>query len=256
LTAGCHAPIRDTKPKGERRGVGPPVGPIVEAVVGLVLTLVPRAAHRVGSTALRETAMRRLTAFLLVVVTVVFNQSRLPAADKESPTDLYPLKLGNKWHYRVDGGAREGTMVIHIAKIEKIDDQMLARLEGVVRGKTVISEHLASTEKGVFRHRINGIEISPALCLIKYPVKDGESWETEIKVGEEMAKAVCRVGKDEIEVPAGKYKTVTVKVDIEQDGAKFTSTYWFVAGVGIVKQTFDIGGVKATLELEKFEAGK
>jgi hypothetical protein len=74
--------------------------------------------------------------------------------------------------------------------------------------------------------------------LLKFPVKTGESWENEYRVGEEMAKLTCRVGSEEVEVPAGKYQAVTAHLDvIDVNGRKTSITYWFAEGVGVVKQT-------------------
>src|SRR5262245_15962572 len=117
------------------------------------------------------------------------------------------------------------------------------------------SEHLSSTAKGVFRHRYIGSEFSPPICLLKFPVKQGESWEAETRSGEQKMKVTCRVGTEEVEWPAGKYLTSTVQVDVEAGDMKTRSTYWLAAGVGAVKQFHDVGGKTITLELERFEAG-
>ncbi len=177
-------------------------------------------------------------------------------ADGEKP-DYYPLKVGAKWHYRLKAAGQDNAkIVLQLAKFETIDGQRLGRMETVANGSVVASEHLASTAKGVFRHRFNGIEVMQPLCLLKYPVKDGESWDSAFSVGTEKATATCRVGREEIEVPAGKFKAVTVRVIADTGGMKISTTYWFVAGMGVVKQTADIAGNAIQLELEKHEKGK
>jgi hypothetical protein len=201
--------------------------------------------------------MGKLAGLLVVLAIAAPGPRPVTAADKEAPPDYYPLKVGTKWHYRVKTDDAEAKQMINrIAKIEKIDGKLLALLETVADDKVVATEHLSTTAKGVFRHRFNEMEISPPLCLLKYPVKKGESWESETKFGDTKAKVTCRAGTEEIEVPAGKYKTVTVLVETLVDDTKISSTYWFAAGIGVVKQTADVGGKKLKMELEKVEKGK
>jgi hypothetical protein len=50
--------------------------------------------------------------------------------------------------------------------------------------------------------------------------------------------------------PLGKGLTSTII------GQKLSTTSWFVAGIGIAKQTLELGQVKIVLELEKFETAE
>jgi hypothetical protein len=203
--------------------------------------------------------MKRFAAFLLVFLTVASGASPQTPVGKKAPPDYYPLGEGTKWHYRVEVGGKTVQVTNQVAKVETIDGQPLARLETVVgEGQVTASEHLRTTPQGVFRHRYNGIAVSPPLCLLKYPVKDGESWATDIKIGGMQLKVRCRVGgAEEVEVPAGKYKAVTSDVETAVMGVKITTKYWFAPGVGVVKQTANLGGQDVSLKLEKFEpAGK
>jgi hypothetical protein len=205
-----------------------------------------------------EGIMKRFAAFLLVLLTVASSASPQDPGGKKAPPDYYPLREGTKWHYRVEVGGKMVQVTNQIAKVETIDGQPLARLETVVGGQVTASEHLRTTAQGIFRHRYNGIDVTPPLCLLKYPVKDGESWASDVKIGGMQLKVRCRVGREEeVEVPAGKYKAVTSDVETEVGGVKITTKYWFASGVGVVKQTADLGGKAVSLQLEKFEpAGK
>jgi hypothetical protein len=169
----------------------------------------------------------------------------------------WPLKAGNVWRYQAMANGQQFPMQLQVAKIEVIDGQPLARLESRVQDKVVASEHLSLTDKGLFRHRYNGIEVSPAVQLLKYPIKDGESWDIDVKIGGESFKGTCKVGSDEVTVPAGKYKTVTILLE-GKAGAGFDlkTTYWLAPGVGMVKQTAVVQGMNIQVELEKFEAAK
>jgi hypothetical protein len=112
------------------------------------------------------------------------------------------------------------------------------------------------TDQGIFRCRNNDKEISPPICLLKYPVKDKAEWGGDIKLGNEKGKYFCETRKESVEVPAGKYEAVRVSIRLESKLQNLTTTYWFVKNVGIVKQTVDAAGLANLMELEKFEPVK
>lgn len=199
--------------------------------------------------------MRCFAGILFVSLAILSAPSGLTADDKVRPPDYLPLKEGTKWHYEVDIGGQKTKLVIQVAKIESIDGRLLARLEAALTPGSTASEHLSNSPQGIFRHDFNGMKVSPPVCLLKYPVKNGASWESEHKFGDQTVKMACRVGTEEVEVPAGKYKAVTVQVDAELVGMKVTTKYWFAAGVGIAKQIVEVAGQKVTMVLEKVERG-
>jgi hypothetical protein len=170
--------------------------------------------------------------------------------------NYYPLQVGNKWEYRVEVGGNSAKAVSSITKIETIDGIPLARLEATVNGNTVANEHLRATDKGVFRYRNNGLEINPPICLLKYPVKAADKWEGDITVGKEKGKYFCETKEENVEVTAGKFKTLKVTVTLQSKGQSVTTSYWFAKDVGFVKQTVEAGDLNITMELEKFELAK
>jgi hypothetical protein len=164
----------------------------------------------------------------------------------------FPFKVGTKWRYRVERSNGEtGTQVQQISEIEKIDSRaVLARLDLIAGGSVRLTEHVSNTARGIFRHRTNFIDISPPVRLLSFPVKEGKSWASKFKEGNFEGKVTCQVvGREEIEVPAGKYHTVIVEMVVEYVGAqKYRITTWFAAGTGVVKDTIVIWGQPAWLE--------
>ena len=179
--------------------------------------------------------------------------------DTKAP-NYYPMQAGAQWHFNVQVGDNSFKAVSKIAKIESIDEVPLARLEAYIDGELKATEHLNQTDKGVFRHRNNGKEITPPICLLKYPIKAGAKWEGDITVGTETGKYYCEVQDDDVSVPAGKFKTTRVSIRLESDvkGEKkvVNTKYWFVPNIGFVRQTVDAGDLHIVMELEKFEMGK
>lgn len=206
--------------------------------------------------------MSKYSALVLVVLGASFWVSTVNAQEKsQNEKSYYPLNAGNKWTYQIEsdnipkGSAK---LVNQIAKIEKIDNVSLARLETTAKERIAATEHLSVNEKGIFRHRYNGVEITPPICLLKFPIKKNDSWKTESVTGKEKVKMACKSDEEEIEVPAGKFKTVKVVLDAEvvDAGIIVSTTYWFASRTGIVKQHVNINGMQFSILLEKFEEGK
>lgn len=201
--------------------------------------------------------MRRFS--LIVAAGVLLGASVLTAGEPRPGRDIrnyYPLEAGNSWTFRVEVNGNQVTATSRIAKIEKINDISMGRLEATVNDKIVATEHLQQNDKGVFRHRFNGLEVEPPLELLRYPVKAGEKWAGELKVGADTGKFSAVTGEENVEVPAGKYKTVRVAIQLIEKGKTIDTTYWFARDVGIVKQTVVTEGLNLVMELDRFDRKK
>ncbi len=187
-------------------------------------------------------------------------QDKQEGKDKKEPS-YYPLQVGNQWTFKVSVGDNAATALSRIAKVENIDGVEMARLEAVVNGNIVATEHLRETEQGVFRYRNNGAEISPPIKLLQYPVtikpKEPMKWTGKITVGADKGSYTCEATEDTVEVPHGKHKAIKVTIKLEQGkNPPVNTTYWFVKDLGFVKQTVDAAGLSILMELEKLERGK
>jgi len=167
------------------------------------------------------------------------------------------LRAGSKWSYELDQGGKKLKLSNQIAKVEEIDGKSLALLETTMNGEVAATEHLAATDKGIFRHRVNGIVLSPPVCFLKYPLKKNETWETASTIANEQLKIKGKViDTEEVTVPAGTYKAFRVEIETSAAGISSTTTFWLAPDVGVVKQSTENAGKTLTAELEKFEAGK
>jgi phage FluMu protein Com len=195
--------------------------------------------------------------FLLGKPDKIAGKNKFAGADKapENPEkfNYYPVEVGNTWHYRVNANGKITNSSVRISKHETINGEALARLDAL---NVPVTEHLAQTEKGVFRHRLNGSQVSPPFPLLPYPPKIGAKWQGEFTT--EMEKGKNRYfgeiqNEEIVEVPAGKFKTLRVFIKVEQNGPMVQTTYWFAKDVGFVKQSLNILGTTIVMELEKFE---
>jgi hypothetical protein len=107
---------------------------------------------------------------------------------------------------------------------------------------------MSTCDKGIFLHKIE-----PPLCLLKYPVREGETWRARSKINGVEFLIIRTVGKwEQVEVPAGKFKAIKVHVDYDENVAPFWTDYWFAADVGIIMMA-STSTLKGTAKLVKFE---
>jgi hypothetical protein len=191
----------------------------------------------------------------LVVLAVPLAAAPVP---KEKPKDAapnyYPTKKGSRWVYKVG----ETTMATVVTAVEEKDGAKLLTVDTVVNDKTVATERLSVSDKGVFRTHINKAAIEPPVCILKSPVKAGEAWEVASKIQDQATVGTFTVvGVEAVTVPAGAFKAVVVDgPDFEIAGTKTGVKYWFAPDVGLVKIAYTIAGTAAVLELKDFTPGK
>jgi hypothetical protein len=196
------------------------------------------------------------TLLLLSFVLICSSASRGADEKKTTTTPYYPLVVGNTWNYKVG----ENRFSLKVTKMEKVGGTgkdsgvNCARMEMIVNGKPASFEHLAVIGDALVRYSREGKLVTPPIPFLKLPPKKGATWEIESKVDGQLVKGKFISGEEEVKVPAGTFKTVTVTgQDIEANGVKVALKYFFAEKVGLVKQVIDYAGEKAIIELEKFE---
>lgn len=200
--------------------------------------------------------MRSHAQIVSVLAVLFLAGGRISGQDKKAP-NYYPLELGNQWTFHVEAGGNTAKAVARVAKIEKINGVSLAFLEASVNGKVVANEDLRQTADGIFRYRNNRQDITPPVCLLKYPARSGEKWSGDLTVGTDKGKYHAEAIEEAIEVKAGKFKAmrVTLKVESPREGT-VTTSYWWVPNIGFVRQTVDTPRLNVIMELETFAPGK
>ena len=188
------------------------------------------------------------------IVLLLGGAATLRAQDKFQESPYYPVKVGDTWTYKIAG--QDQKIQIKISKHEKVGDVTCAVLEVSVGGNVVATEYVSPQADGVYRLKGMNQDVTPPLRFLKLPPKKGDTWKIDSKVGPLQVKGDCSTEEGDVTVPAGKYKAMVVKNDLELGGMKVTTTYYFAKDVGMVKQIADINGVNIVLELEKFESGK
>ena len=170
-------------------------------------------------------------------------------------TDLFPLKKGSKWVYKV--ADQEVTVVV--AGTEKFGNQDCVKLDTMVGGQVKASELYYVTKDGVYRAKVKDDKVDPPVKVLQLPAKKGDSWKIDSKVGTQSVKGEFKITDDKmkVKVPAGEFETVLVEgPDFDIAGTKTTVKQWFAPNKGIVKTVFVIQNTESTLELKEYTEGK
>jgi hypothetical protein len=117
-------------------------------------------------------------------------------------------------------------------------------------------QYEASTD-GVFRvPRADGA-VRPFHRLLKLPHREGDTWEEEPRSDDDDPTTKYTTGKAEVvEVPAGKFTAVRVEAVTRANGGTARITYWWAAGVGMVKKVVRGPGVDEVRVLKLFTPAK
>ena len=173
----------------------------------------------------------------------------------DKPEEFYPLAIGHRWTYKVAG--KDDRVVVDVPLAEKVGDTVCFRLEERVKDRLVGVEFVNIFKEGVFRFRYGDTVLKPPFCLCRFPIKKGDAWGADSKIGTGVLKGKLTLDLEDVTVPAGSYKdAVAVSGEFDDPAGKATTKLWLVRNVGVVKKSFASGDKKGTLELEKFEALK
>lgn len=170
----------------------------------------------------------------------------------------YPLKKGSTWEYVTAGKSFR----IELVEFEMVGDTLCAKLESMLNGNTVASEHVAVKDDGVYRYKYNNIEISPPLKFLALPVGPDKTWQVDSSAttpnGETLnLKGQFTTKAETVKVPAGDYEAISsTSSSFEVMGQKLEMSYFFAPDVGMVKQVVKVGNNTVTVELQKYTPGE
>jgi hypothetical protein len=95
-------------------------------------------------------------------------------------------------------------------------------------------------------------KIDPAIKMLQLPVKKGDSWKFNSKVGTQTVSGEFKVREDKEKVKIGdkEYGTVAVEgIELDVAGTKTTVKLWFAKDKGIVRLNYKIADAETTLEM-------
>ena len=180
---------------------------------------------------------------------------------KESPvapvaaatTDLFPLKAGAKWKYKL-GDAQD----VEIS-VESVKDGE-ATLVTKVQTRPVAKETVKVMADGVYRTKINDSPITPPVKILALPAKKDATWTIDSKIQDQALKGKYTIKdeKEKVKTKDGKeYEAVVVDApDLDVAGTKTSVKTWYSPGKGMVRLSYTINNYEATIELVEYIEGK
>ncbi|WP_437226308.1 hypothetical protein SH661x_004516 [Planctomicrobium sp. SH661] len=166
---------------------------------------------------------------------------------------LYPIAVGSKWIYEAAGNQ----LVEEVTGYDIVDGERCARVETSINGKVVAYEHLAFRSDGLYRVSIAGERVVPPLCFLKYPSPKGGQWAVASQVNGIEIAGQFSLGQANITVPAGEFDAVTVHgTRFESEAGPLEFTYYFVPGVGKVKQVISTKNKSTELVLKEYQPAR
>ena len=195
-----------------------------------------------------------------------------PLVAADPPTvgeDLFPLAVGNSWTYKVQPFAGPGQpfqddrFVIRVVRKEMVGEQTCFVLEARLRDRVAATEHVAFTRDGLTRFREDGVDIVPPVTVLRFSAPPKTRVPVEYQLGDRKATATFTQDPATITYQGRRARTTSVHGEMGGENGGRTrpgasTTVWYAAGVGVVRQTIDEGGKRAAmlLELERFDKGQ
>lgn len=193
----------------------------------------------------------------LVVLVGVSSLLAAPRLKELPPANFYPTTVGDRWtmETRYSAGHTE-TITEVVTQVEKIEGGTLVTVRREANGK--IQEPKAEmkvTEAGLFRVSHYGTSYKAPYQVLKLPLKIGSEWTAEVDTGAAAIFKYKVTKVEDIEVPAGKYKTFKLEVDLGDQG-KTKSVIWYAPRVGVVQHEYISENINYMKVLTEFKQGK
>ena len=191
--------------------------------------------------------LRTAAATAVVVVLVGSALAQPPAAP-----DLFPMKAGAKWTYKIN----EQDVTVTVSGPEKLGDKDCFKFTTAVGGAEKMQELYYVEKDGVYRAKVGDKKVEPAVKVLALPAKKDATWDVDSKVGTEGLKGKFKITDEKAKVKIGgaDVEAVLVEaVDFEVVSTKLAIKTWYVPGKGVVKveYTFD-KNTATTMELKDY----
>ncbi len=193
--------------------------------------------------------MLRLSAAVAVLVVAGSALAQAPA------TDLFPVKVGSKWVYKIN----DQDVTVTVSGTEKVGEQECFKFDTAVGGQVKQTELYYVTADGVYRAKVGDKKIEPAVKILALPAKKDATWDVDAKVGTEAIKGKFKITDEKAKLKVGGADIEAVLVegpDFEIAQTKTVIKQWFAPGKGIVKVEYTIQSNTTTMELKDYTEKK
>ncbi len=163
----------------------------------------------------------------------------------------YPTTVGDRWVTETKYSDRMETLTEIVTALEKKDGAMIVTVCKESDGKVQPAKsEMKVTDEGLFRMSAYGAVFEKPYPILKMPLKVGLTWTVEAS-GSTLKYKVAK--EEEIEVPAGKFKTFRLDVNL---GENSLASIWYAPRVGVVRQEYKSNNLDYVKTLKEFKPGK
>jgi hypothetical protein len=172
------------------------------------------------------------------LATIAIAQKPKPAA-----ADYFPLRVNDSWTYR--NTSDESQYTLKVIREEKQEDGSTRYLMEMLAGVQV-HRYFSKPDGWVLLHfeqypEHEGLQAKyePPKRFLPNPLVAGFKWKWNGKdyTQQEFAEDNQVAGFETITVPAGKFRAMKVVSQVTGASSPMTRTYWYAAGVGLIKTT-------------------
>jgi hypothetical protein len=183
----------------------------------------------------------RLVLILALLFTLMVGRSVTAQNARARVSDYFPLRVGDSWTYRHSEDDSEFTVKVLSAE-KQPDGTMLYLVEkqaGAVihswysksGGWTLLHREAYQEQEGI------SVKYEPPREFLKNPLIAGAKWTWKgIGINKQSASESNQVvGAEVVKVPAGRFRAMKVVSKVSDGETAVTKTYWYAAGVGLIK---------------------
>ncbi len=199
---------------------------------------------------------RHLAACLILVASGLAGSA--PKLKDLPAGDYFPTTVGDRWVTEFQYKTNTVEYAEVVTAVEKRDGARVVSVGRESGGKVgPQTSDVRVTDKGLFRVSQLGTAYDAPYCILKLPLKPGESWTSEVRSdGTVTSTFKYKAIKEEtVEVPAGKFKAFRIEVDIDTQGRPGRSVLWYDSRVGVVKMEHEAGDSSYVRVLKSFQPG-
>jgi Protein of unknown function (DUF3108) len=201
--------------------------------------------------------MRRCLAICVILVFVVPVESAPKLKDLPDAA-YFPMTVGDRWVTEMQYKTFSSEYTEVVTAVEKKDEATLVTIGREVEGTVgpQVSQ-IRITDKGIFRVSSLGTVYDAPYCVLRLPLKVGETWTSEVGSGGNVTSTFKykAIKEEDVQVPAGKFRAFRIEVDLDNSGRAGRSTIWYAPQVGVVKMDHEDGDAGYVRTLKSFKAG-
>ena len=185
----------------------------------------------------------RLILIQLLLLTLTLGQSVTAQKASARVSDYFPLRVGDSWTYRHIEDDSEFTVKVLSAE-KQPDGTMLYLLEK--QAGTIIHSWYSKASGWTLLHREAyqqqegaDVKYDPPREFLKNPLIAGARWTWKGKsiTRQDASESNQVTGAEVVKVPAGRFRAMKVVSKVTDGEIAVTKTYWYAAGVGLIKST-------------------